>query len=267
VQPSSARYLRWTSDTSLGLSVSSGVGRSSSFRVTAASQTGSILHAFSYETPFVSSVSVTNLPLTSCAIVTISGSNFGPFATSTKARISFTAFQAVGWISDSSVICKSPRGYMQVSFLAVTTAILSSTTSAAFSFESPSISMSVRTNVPASGSSSVTLIGNAYSLFDASASSQVGGTSVHASTWFSVSSIRLKVGSGAFSSLSSVISLKLRSSLTQLFSYDVSVVSSINVPFLPSSGSVSMTVFGRNYGVSSYSAAKRFEAWHNGSNA
>lgn len=151
-------------------------------------------------------------------------------------------------------------------FVSVTVAILASTTSDLFTFNAPLVSMFTQTNAPASGSSSITLLGASYCLFDASVSGRIGGTSHLASTWISVSSTRLKVANGMYSSLSTLVSLQQTSSQTQLFSYDASVVSSVNLPFTPSSGSVSVTMFGRNYGSSGYSAAGRLHANYSGSN-
>ena len=264
VLPRSVRYLRWTSHSSSALSVCSGLGRTSSFHVTVSSQIRSLLNAFTYQTPFVSSGAATNLPMTSSASVTTSGSNFGVMSTTITPRVR-TSFQAAFWISDSSVLCKSAAGHLLSSFAAVTAGILSSSTSVIFTYNAPSISSSIRANVANSASYSVTLIGNSFGVFGASASARIAGTSCEAFVWNSGSNLRLKVSRGQLSSLTSVVSLQQFSSQTLLFSYDRSVVSSVNLVFLPSSGSIGMTVFGRNYGSSSYSVVGRLNVDYNGS--
>ena len=121
--------------------------------------------------------------------------------------------------------------------------------SAAVSYNAPSVSSAAGSNCAASGASSLSVSGVAFSLFGVSAGVRTGGSASGATLWMSGSSVVSRYGSGLGIGVGVVVSAGLQGgSLTLGVSYDAAKVSSVGLLQVAVSGATSVAVFGSSLG-------------------
>ena len=97
--------------------------------------------------------------------MTVFGANFGVADMSTNVKLGDTSAPHTVTVSDSLLLFVVPAGRGVSKTVSVTTASLSGSSVAAFSYFAPSISNLSPGNVPASGSTAMTLFGSNFAGF------------------------------------------------------------------------------------------------------
>ena len=106
-----------------------------------------------------------------------------------------------------------------------------------------------RSNGPTTGSTTVTVSGRFFGHADYSPRARFGGSACETSVWVSGSSVLCRLPSGSGLSKRAVVSTELQlNTLTQSFQYDRLHASSIHPTNRPTSGSNSITVYGKGFG-------------------
>jgi hypothetical protein len=62
----------------------------------------------------ISSSTASNVPTTGSAVISLSGANFALYSTSSRFSLGVTSCPASGWVSDCSILCKTPSGLRQL---------------------------------------------------------------------------------------------------------------------------------------------------------
>ncbi len=253
----SAMSSLWISDSCLFVKQAAGVGESQSVTITAAVQKGSSTSIFSFAKAFLSSLSFHALPTTGSFSIVARGGRFGVNDYSMRSRIGYTACESSEWMSDSSLICKSPSGTNRnvVFFVSLSNSVV--TTSQTISYHSPAIT-NLRGSSPSTGSSTLTISGSSFGIHDSTVKSRIGHTSCEFTSWTSDSSLHCKNGAGIGKNIAVVttVSQSLQIS-TQTYSYFKPTITAIIQGIIPTTGGFSVTVIGLGYGVSDYSVRVR----------
>jgi len=111
----------------------------------------------------VSSILHTNRPTTGSASITLLGIGFGTQDFTPRVRALYSTCEASEWTSDSSLRCKIHGGEGGLHTIELTTGVQQSTITLSFSFDSPSTSSVLESNLPSTGSRSVTITGSGFS--------------------------------------------------------------------------------------------------------
>jgi len=243
----------WTSSSSLRCKLSSGAGRGIGIVATVGLAVSFLNNSLSYNVPFVSSGSPLNIASTSSMSITIVGSCFGVASTSARIRISATSSRGESWVSDSSISGKV--GYSGLSGhlepVVVSVVVQSGSLRGLVIFNRPFIKASSGIcNVPSSGASSLTILGYAFGEANISPKAALASSQAEAVRWTASSCMSLKISRSVLIHMrDSVVSLDSRfGSVSNLLSFDVPELSSIDAHLVASTGCSSVTVVGRNMG-------------------
>ncbi|KAJ1465477.1 hypothetical protein T484DRAFT_1864633, partial [Baffinella frigidus] len=287
----------WVSEVSVLCKGASGVASTHTFEVTLGNRLALLSSAVSYDIPalylpanFSDAKSATNMIPTGGMVLSISGGNLGSAGYTVKPRVGATVCEASEWESDSALACKTPGGVFATRRLAVTAGVRVGTLTEALSYDVPMLGGGLdlnettdknartfsRTNMPSTGSASVTVVGSGLGRSDYTGASRIGSTACEASEWESDSSMRCLSSGGVFGTLRVAVTAAARAgSVTEGLSYDSpALVGGQNATALahnedaanatltpgniPSMGAISITVVGSGLGVADYSAAARF---------
>ena len=118
---------------------------------------------------------------------------------------------------------------------------------------------SIPVNAPSSAAVVVSLSGSLFGAQDFSARLRVGVTASEASTWLSHSSLACKISAGLSKTESTVVTILSRlvsDPVTASISYNSGCISMMLRKNSPSTGSASVTLYGSNIGLASYSHAE-----------
>ena len=250
---SSAMASLWTSASAVRCNIASGVGQNIGIFVSVRRDTSFLNFSVSYDVSVVSSASPSNVATTSSISLTIVGSGFGVAAMSSRFRISGTASRGEFWASDSSVVGRISHVGISGPFesIVASVAVQFGSLGGLVSFDKPaSAAMAGTCNAPASGASSLTIIGLAFGEVRYSPKAALSSSQTEAMRWTSSSSIAVKISRSLFMALKdAVISIGSRvGSVSSLHSFDVPSLSSIGTNLVASTGSNSVTVVGVNMG-------------------
>jgi len=243
----------WVSESSIVARTSLAAGPAGSVSVTTLMLPGTLASVLSLGSALVSSAILVNSVRTAATSVTVLGSNFGQVDLSSRGRIAVTRAETTAWTSASAVSCKRTvtTRFAADSWAAVTTARQALTVTNAFSTDLKLISSEAVTNVPATGGTSVTVVGSNYGAATlASTRARVGGSAYEVTLWVSESSLvsRASLQGGTASwSHHLVLTSSGTSTLTVAVSHDRWAVTPASVPSnAPGTMSTSVTVVGKN---------------------
>jgi hypothetical protein len=165
----------WISDTILVLKISKGNTVSVSAFLSVASQVAAMPDCFSFDTVTVSRAHPTNLPSTGAFLLAISGQNIGSHSSiSSSSKIDRTTSSFSRWLSDTAFTLKTASGVRSMLNAVVSALMKIGQLSAAITYNAPSVSSAAGSNCAASGASSVSVSGVAFSLFGVSAVLRAG---------------------------------------------------------------------------------------------
>ena len=171
-------------------------------------------------------------------------------------RVGNSAFEATEFTSTTTLLCKSPAGQQKSMMFHLTVMHsdrnVNNTTvlikSNHFTYEFPEIFENLRTNFPASGDMSLTVVGRgSLGRSETTSGTKLGISACGGSVWASDSGV---VCRGASAGLGAGLRVAVSAgeqagSLSLAASYDAASASSVAASNLPSSGGVSVTVVGR----------------------
>jgi len=168
-----------------------------------------------------------NSPSTGAAFVTLYGAAFGTTGFSLASRLANTASELTFWTSDSSLRCRPSDARGKTRRVSVTAGSHTSSATQALSLESGVVSVVLSANWHATGASSVTLLGAAFSAgASRTQQSRQGASSSEASVWMSDSSlVSLAPAATRSSKRISVTVAEATASVSGGFSYNVPLVS------------------------------------------
>jgi hypothetical protein len=261
LEGSASERSTWISDSSLAFRVASGFGRVSNVLVSASVGVG--LGSFNTTIVvmgFVSSTSVTNMPSSASASITVIGVGFSSSRLSHSLRMGVTAVAASSWRSSSAVLGKvaSGHGFSPNTILSV--AVLTRFISLRFSWNSPLVVTAMHSAVALSGSISASVIGQSFSSSGVSNSARVGRSACSTSSWSSESSLVCKIAANLIlpSRSVSISVVSLHSSDVQV-TYVFPVISAVNRLNKPVTGSVSVSLFGSHFATYDISSGVRVD--------
>ena len=136
-----------------------------------------------------------NLPSSGSVSITVVGSSFSTSDASISVKLRGSAGQSTVWKSDSSAVSKISAGAMNSQVWQVSVGIQCATVASFVSFDIPEVLSTNETEVPRSGSVSISLSGSGLGLFAASQRAAVA-SSCESSSWRSSSSIICKLAVG-----------------------------------------------------------------------
>eukprot|EP00960_Hanusia_phi_P068982 766978-Hanusia_phi.AAC.4 len=251
---SSCTPTTYTSDSSLSCIASPGLGASLTVSVQVLNLKGETKNLFSYYAPIITDASPRNAPAATSKTVTILGSHFGIYDSTGKARIDVSFCLSTSWISDSSLRCKSPLnvGQDKSVYLSIQGQYNVANTYFTYDLQYLTSLNPARAPTTASTAGSITLQGVNFGPTDSSASIRFGNTKAVQQRWTSDSQVLAVPPDGQGKDLSVSINIASRTmTLATSFSYDAPAITSIVYSSAPTSGGTEVTIFGRNFGLSS----------------
>ena len=239
----------WQSDTSLSCKTARGAIGTRRFTVTSGVRAGSMTEMLTYDGPETTAVvhaDTTNLVLAGGKVLTFRGTSFGTFDSTSAARAGQTACEATVWASETTVSCQTPAGVRTSKRVVVTSGERTSTITEVLSYDIHYVTAATRTNIAATGSTSVTISGVSYGHLGRSMAARLGDTAMEETIWVSDTSINSKSGVGARGTLRMVVTAGSHAAtLTEAVSYEHALIlSSVKTKNYPLEGGTSMTVFG-----------------------
>lgn len=248
----------WVSESSAVVRVAAGSFEGQSAVISVRRQAASWTQAISYAEPAPASVRLSrwsangNIPVTGSQYVLSYGQNFGKSSDSPQLVVGGTRSESTSWNADTALFVKSSSGVSSNPVVAVSSASLSSLCSSSVSYDAASIGiLEMIGRVPGSGATMITVSARALGTVGFSQRAQfISQASM--SVWISDSSLLAKtaVCSGANSRVSVSVCSRVRSSVSALVTYSIPEVSSSTLGINPTSGSVSLTLYGLHFSLS-----------------
>ena len=189
--PTAAEVSNWLSDSEVHSLIAGGGRGSRRISVTVGEHVTSLTGAMSYLASMVSSNRKSNAAATRSASITLAGSLLASVADlSSRARLGSTPPQATQWVSASSILC-SPSSSVsrQTVRVGMTTGERGGSTTAAFSVDLGSASGMSPTNLPATGSRSITVIGSNFAAASYSGKFRPAASAAETTRWTSESAV------------------------------------------------------------------------------
>jgi len=194
----------WGADSALRLRVPSGVLTfvAKDIAITQSLDLTSSQQCFTYNGHHFTQQQRVNVPAAGGTTMTVFGSGMTIAPSATPAvRVDGTAGLAMLWTSDSSIASKTPAGYFSTSHLVVVTGAAGGsqgvTMTKCISYDKVSVSSIYKTNVAATGSQSVTVLGENFIIRDYSSVIRFADTTASTTKWMSVSALIGKLGVAA----------------------------------------------------------------------
>jgi len=258
---------QWTSDSSIVGSVPA-AARGVGYDLTVeqpASSSGSTIYGilasvFTYDDPAITLVAPRNGPTTGEFQLTVSGSSFYALDILPLVKVGKTSCHSALYISDSSITCTVRDGVgsgnvlvdLQSNGCTQNQGRCQATASHSFKYDGPHPwGIIGGVNSPISGGSTLTVWGKLFGLLDYGEDLQVriGATACSVSSWMSDSSIRCGGVSPGVGTRDVEIHMAGNSNLvSNHFSYDWPVVTSISQSSSPAAGGVKLLARGENFG-------------------
>eukprot|EP00960_Hanusia_phi_P066140 766326-Hanusia_phi.AAC.4 len=228
---------------------------------------GSYSSAISYDNPFLSQLYMIrfNVPAGLKLTSSIFGADFSQYDATSAQRAGFTTCETSSWISSTTVLCGIGKGQIYRSYSNIFVATVGQQVGSSvktFSYDVHKLSSILIPNAPSTGFIQMQIYGSNFGWWDPTASMRVGSTECEETTWISESCMSCLIPSEAMDSTDLSVSLTISgfvSTSSNLFSYDLSVVSSMFSSNLPSA-SIStdvVQVFVRSVGMSNPSPRVR----------
>ncbi|EKX41591.1 hypothetical protein GUITHDRAFT_112301 [Guillardia theta CCMP2712] len=242
----------WISDAEVSCMAAAGMGRTLSAQLTASSLVGTATELLSYDAQLVFNMSRSNTETRYPAHLTAFGLGLGPSDSSVRSRVLPTASAFTMWLSTSSLALKPLSGLLGLHSLVITSLIATASADTLLSFDLMSMSHLAPSNSPKSSSSSMTMSGANFGVSHSSPATRQTATASPAVSWLSDSSIASLPPSGyddANVTQTIVCSVSAQvAGLTESFSYDETVVSSLLPANGPKTGAI-VSAFGSNFAV------------------
>ena len=215
---------------------------------------GATKNLFSYFAPVITDATPRNAPAATSKSITILGRHFGIYDSTGKARIDIYNCLSTSWTSDSSLICKSPLNFGGDKSVYLSIQGQYHVANTYFTYDLQYLTSLNPARAPTTGSTagSITLRGVNFGSTDPSASIRFGSTKAVQQRWTSDSQVLAVPPDGQGKDLSVSINIAARTmTLATSFSYDPPAVTSIVYSSAPTSGGTDVTIYGRNFGLSS----------------
>ena len=240
--------IKYVSDTQVELLLKPNSGDALTVTVTIGNQIATMDNAFSYRAPSVSSLLPGSLGTSGGSILTVFGANFGIQDLSCQVKVGDTSAPHNVAVSDSSLLVTVPAGRGLGKTVSVTTASLVGSSVATFSYFAPSISNLSPSNTPTSGLLTMSIFGSNFAGFSETPTITLGSTRC-ASEWVSSTSILCRVPRGVGAGLQVLVNVEGQTvSVTRAWSYNAPAVSSISPVAGSTTGAVSVTLSGAEFG-------------------
>jgi len=254
---SAAEAMNWNSDSQLTLKVPAGCGKDKSVAVTSQLRTGSLSKAVTYQVPTLSSVAAPNLATAGgFRFISVSGSNFVQYETSSRSSVGKTAAIRTLWASDTTVRSSPNAGSCSELEVVVTVCNQVNTLSRAVSYDKPALRAISGTNSPKTGGLTSTVSGANFATVDISGSFRFE-SAAESTRWKSDSSVMARAPAGHDGMLQIVFTAcHGMSTLTGAFTFDSPVITKghpTNGPAL----ATTLTAYGLNFAKADYSAKTR----------
>ena len=244
-----APAIQYVSDTQVLLLLKPNSGESLTVVVTIGDQIATMVDAFSYQAPSVSSLLPGSLGTSGGSTLTLFGANFGRADLSSSVKIGDTTASHSVLVSDSSLLVAVPVGRGIGKTVSVTTASLVGSFVSAFSYFAPAISNMSPLNHPTSGLTTMSVFGSNFAGFSETPTITLGSSRCN-SEWVSATSILCRVPAGVGAGLQIIVNVEEQvASTTRAWSYNVPAVSSISPVTSSTTGAISVTLSGSDFGT------------------
>ena len=211
---------------------------------------GSATAVFTYDTPVLSMFTVINTPTTGGSSLTLSGMNFGSIDYTVSVRHGFSTCSTSSWTTGTTILCQTAKGTGGKLTLNVITANVGCF-SAAFSFDSPIVTLLKFPNTPASGGTYLSFLGSNFGAVDLSLQGMIGLTACPTTSWSTATQIVCLTSSGTGSALSTSVLLDSMTGTGFLhFTFDAPVLTFAQSRNAPTTSGAVLTIQGTNFGVS-----------------
>jgi hypothetical protein len=224
-------------------------------------------HTLAYGIPTVTALCPTNSHVTGGASITIHGSGFGPMSANKfwpdksqlrQMSLGERACQLASWVSDSTLVCRSPPGRKALESVVVTIENQIETLFIGFSYDYY-LASTYTTNAASNSVASITISGHGFETSQPHKyASRVGGSSCLSSSWVSDSIILCRSSPFVFSSSNMVVTIGSQSkSSYETMSFDLPSTSAVRNSNHAGTGSASVTVHGTGFGRVSFTTLGR----------
>jgi hypothetical protein len=248
----------WESQTSLRCLVATGILKTRRVSVTAGERGGSVSQTFSVDHRELSFTIKTNRAGTGTASVTVHGAGLGLVTYTNMGREGQTGCEGTEWESETSVRCMVGHGTSGSRRVVMTAGNGAGSLSHAWSVESAAFSHSRKENRPGTGSASVTVHGAGLGLVAYTSMGREGQTGCEGTEWESETSVRCMGGHWKSSTRRVVMTAGLRgSSVSQVWSVDKAMISTVRLKNRAGTGSASLTVHAASLGLVAYTSMGR----------
>jgi hypothetical protein len=242
----------WQSDTSTVCRVASGVHGTLRTSVTVGLRAGTFTELLSYSATQVDNNEIIrpNFPASTPTGVTVEGIRFGSSDYTPMKRIGFTSCEETRWEADTSVMCMTAAGVFGTRRLAVTVGMrLAGTSTEIASYDVPMLSSVRRSNRAMTGSASITVEGLNFYNEDYTSSIRMGFTAAESTEWESDTSLRARSPQSTLHGTRrlAVTAGQRVGTQTEVFSWDLPSLSSVQMGNRASTGSTSVTIQGHAF--------------------
>ena len=191
-----------------------------------------------------------NFPASTPTGVTVEGIRFGSSDYTPMKRIGFTSCEETRWEADTSVMCMTAAGVFGTRRLAVTVGMrLAGTSTEIASYDVPMLSSVRRSNRAMTGSASITVEGLNFYNEDYTSSIRMGFTAAESTEWESDTSLRARSPQSTLHGTRrlAVTAGQRVGTQTEVFSWDLPSLSSVQMGNRASTGSTSVTIQGHAF--------------------
>lgn len=253
----------WVADSTVVCKTSGpGVGSGRIISMELQGVTGTLISAFTYNSPVITSPLYSNGPSTAGVHVTVSGTEFGTLNLTPTVRVGKTRCMTSSWISSTTIRCDVAPGVGATVHIGASlfdhqaTAALAGTLSSVFTYDAPMMTAVGDGNAPVTGGSVTTLSGMNFGAEDYCSSARLGSTACAKTSFVSETVMRCLIGAG--DGLGRDVALTVNRAVgcsTSLFSYDAPVLTAALRPNLPTTMGGYVTLLGINFGQTDLSAS------------
>jgi hypothetical protein len=244
----------WVSDTSLRVMSGQGMLGSRITVISALFNVGSVSAMFSAGQRTISLVVRANQAASGASSMTVHGAGFGLTWFTSALRPGRTDCEVTAWTADTTVLGQAGPGIGRSRVLSVSFGLHIGTVTSLYSSQSGFASSGSRANGAATGSTCMTMSSVGLGLFGFSGVvGHAGHSPCQRTAWTSDTSVRCSVGNGGVGSRMVSLSIdNLVGSVSRFFSTDMLSASTVMQSNGASSGSISISVFYAQLGLTRY---------------
>ena len=213
--------------------------------------------------PSSTASSIVNLPsFGTGAVLTVTGTGYGSSEPTGTVRLGGSSCEQSTWISDSTVLCKTPDGLGAANNVVVTMTKDGSTQigtlQSSVTFDSAILKQLQSSNAAGGSAAAITVTGKNIGVWDSTPMMRVN-TAMKSTYWISDTSVKGIVPSGIRHTLAFSIEVAsvMGAVLTEAFTYDQAAASVVTRVNGPTTGLASVTVHGSSFGMSAYTQEVR----------